>query len=169
MSKVFVLDSEKRPLDPIHPGYARWLLSRKKATVFKRYPFTLLLQEPQPEALPHPLRLKIDQGLKTTGLAVINEATGEMVWAADPSHRGQAIKKALAERRAVRRSRRQRKTRYRQGRFGNRRRPEGWLPPALESRVYNTLTWVSRLRRLCPIEALSMELVRFDTVRHEAA
>jgi hypothetical protein len=36
-------------------------------------------------------------------------------------------------------------------------------PPSLESRVSNVLTWVTRLRRLCPITALSMELVCFDT------
>ena len=65
--------------------------------------------------------------------------------------------------RAIRRSRRQRKTRYRLPRFLNRRRPEGWLAPSLAHRVETTLTWVNRLRRLCPITALSMELVRFDT------
>ncbi|HEY7127910.1 MAG TPA: RNA-guided endonuclease IscB [Ktedonobacterales bacterium] len=163
MSKVFVVDSEKRPLDPVHPGYARWLLSKKHAAVFRRYPFTLILREKQPEVPTEPLRLKIDPGSKTTGLAVVNDATGQVVWAAELLHRGQAIKKALANRRMVRRSRRARKTRYREARFSNRRKPEGWLPPSLESRVHNLVTWVSRLRRLCPIEALSVELVRFDT------
>ncbi len=33
----------------------------------------------------------------------------------------------------------------------------------MHSRVQNVLTWVQRLRRLCPIAALSLELVRFDT------
>src|SRR5262249_25859184 len=43
------------------------------------------------------------------------------------------------------------------------RRREGWLPPSLERRVQNVLTWVERLRRLTPLSALSLELVRFDT------
>jgi 5-methylcytosine-specific restriction endonuclease McrA len=47
-------------------------------------------------------------------------------------------------------------------RFKNRRRQRGWLPPSLESRVANILTWVRRLRRFCHIAALSQELVRFD-------
>ncbi len=163
MSSVFVLDSEKRPLDPIHPGSARWLLTHQKAAVFRRYPFTIILREQRPEMPTAPLRLKLDPGSKTTGLAVVNESTGEVVWAAELSHRGQAITKALADCRMARRRRRQRKTRYRAPRFDNRRGRAGNLPPSLESRVVNVLTWAARLRRLCPIEALSLELVRFDT------
>jgi 5-methylcytosine-specific restriction endonuclease McrA len=106
----------------------------------------------------HPL----DPGSKTTGLAILNDASGEVVFAAELQHRGSAIKAALDSRRAVRRSRRQRKTRYRKPRFKNRRRKQGWLPPSLESRLANILTWVKRLLRLCPITALSQELVKFD-------
>ncbi|MEB3826833.1 RRXRR domain-containing protein, partial [Phormidium sp. CCY1219] len=35
--------------------------------------------------------------------------------------------------------------------------------PSLQHRVLTTLTWVNRLKRFCPISAISMELVRFDT------
>jgi len=37
MSQVFVLDTNKQPLNPVHPGYARLLLSTKQAAVFKRF------------------------------------------------------------------------------------------------------------------------------------
>ncbi len=163
MSQVFVLDNERKPLAPIHPGLARLLLTQRRAAVFRRFPFTIILKPDSPTAPAEPLRLKIDPGSKTTGLAVVNDTTGQVVWAAELSHRGQAVKKRLDDRRAARRSRRQRKTRYRAPRFKNRRRSDGWLPPSLESRVANVLTWVARLHRLCPIEMLSMELVRFDT------
>jgi 5-methylcytosine-specific restriction endonuclease McrA len=118
---------------------------------------------------PHvePLRVKLDPGSKVTGLAIVNDASGEVVFAAELTHRGQAIKKALDARRAVRRSRRLRKTRYRQARFANRRKPQGWLPPSLESRITNILTWVNRLRRLCSIAVISMELVKFDLQKLE--
>jgi hypothetical protein len=86
-----------------------------------------------------------------------------VVFAAELTHRGQAIKKRLDARRAARRSRRNRKTRYRKPRFDNRARRAGWLPPSLESRIANVLTWVNRLRSFCPITAISMELVKFDT------
>ena len=89
-------------------------------------------------------------------------STGEVIFAAELKHRGFAIRDALTSRRQLRRSRRARKTRYRQPRFLNRTRPEGWLAPSLQSRVENIKTWVERLRKLAPIEAISQELVRFD-------
>jgi 5-methylcytosine-specific restriction endonuclease McrA len=122
--------------------------------------------------------MKIDRGSKTTGLATVNGATGQVVWAAELSHRGQQVKERLDQRRACRRSRRSRHTRYRPARYRparyrparyrparylNRRRRAGWLPPSLESRIANVVTWVERLRRYAPIGALSLELVKFDT------
>ena len=163
MSKVFVLDTNKSPLNPVHPGRARRLLTEGKAAVFKHFPFTIILG--YTVAAPHleELRLKLDPGSKTTGIAIVNDTTGEVVFAAELEHRGQAVKTALDDRRAVRHSRRTRHTRYRPARFLNRRRPEGWLPPSLESRLANTTTWVARLCKLAPITNISQELVRFDT------
>jgi 5-methylcytosine-specific restriction endonuclease McrA len=127
MSKVFVLDSEKRPLDPIHSAQARQLLRNKKAAVYRRFPFTLILKEARQDSPVSALRLKIDPGAKHTGIALVNDSTGEVVFAAELKHRGFAIRNALTSRRQLRRSRRARKTRYRQPRFLNRTRPEGWL------------------------------------------
>ena len=160
---VFVVDSEHRPLTPVHAGRARRLLTERKAAVWRRYPFTLILKEAKPGVHTAPLRMKIDPGSKTTGLALVNDAMGQVIWAAELIHRGQQVKERLNQRRACRRSRRQRHTRYRQPRFENRRRSQGWLPPSLESRIQNVLTWVARLQRYAPIEAISQELVRFDT------
>ena len=162
MSYVFVVDTNRKPCDPVHPGRARWLLKQKKAAILRRYPFTIVLKTEHKDKPVHPLRLKIDPGSKTTGMAVVNDATGQVVFAAEVEHRGQVIKMRLDDRRAVRRSRRQRKTRYRPARFNNRRKKEGWLPPSIESRIHNVMTWVNRFRRWCPIEAISQELVKFD-------
>ncbi len=163
MSYVFVVDVQRKPLNPVHPGRARRLLTEGKAAVLRRSPLTIIRKTAMPDAQPDPLRVKIDPGSKTTGMAVVNDASGEVVWAAEMHHRGQQVKDRLDQRRACRRSRRSRHTRYRQPRFANRRRREGWLPPSLESRVRNILTWVERLRRLAPIGAISQELVKFDT------
>lgn len=167
MSKVFVIDTNKQLLNPVHPGRARLLLTQAKAAVYRRYPFTIILKTTieQPEVAP--LRIKIDPGSKVTGIAIVNDASGEVVFAAELTHRGQDIKKRLDDRRAVRRSRRQRHTRYRQPRFDNRRRRDGWLPPSLESRVAHVLTWINRLRKWCSIMAISMELVKFDLQQME--
>src|SRR5215475_9729937 len=160
--RVAVLDTTKKPLAPTTPRRARLLLKSGKAAVFRRYPFTLILKREVVGAQTPDLRLKVDPGSKTTGLAIVHQETGEVVFAAEIEHRGQVIKKNLDARRAIRRGRRNRKTRYREPRFDNRRRPKGWLPPSLESRVENVYTWSRRLIRVYPIKGLGLELVKFD-------
>ncbi|WP_319574441.1 RNA-guided endonuclease IscB [uncultured Desulfobacter sp.] len=164
---VFVLDTSKKPQNPVHPAKARLLLSEKKAAVFRQYPFTIILKKECLDVEPKPLRVKIDPGSKTTGIAVIDDNIGEIVFAMALMHRGQQIKNDLESRRGIRRSRRNRKTRYRKPRFENRTRSKGWLPPSLKSRVHNIETWVNRLCRFCNIQAISMELVRFDMQKIE--
>jgi 5-methylcytosine-specific restriction endonuclease McrA len=163
MSKVFVLNADKQPLDPVHPGRARILLRQGKAAVYRRFPFCIILKSMEEQPGVQALRLKIDPGSRTTGLAILNDTTGEVVFAAELMHRGAAIKQKMDTRRVARHARRLRKTRYRPPRFQNRRRRTGKLPPSLASRVANVITWVQRLMRVCPITALSQELVKFDT------
>lgn len=163
MHKVFVLDTNKQPLAPCTQRRAKKLLRTGKAAVLRLFPFTIILKREVANPTLPPLRLKIDPGSKKTGIAIVNDKSGEVIFAAELAHRGQTIKDSLLARRAIRRNRRQRKTRYRQPRFDNRTRRTGWLPPSLESRIANVLTWVNRLRRYCPIATISQELVRFDT------
>ena len=144
----------------MHPAAARKLLSHGKAAMFRQYPFTIILKEKSIDR-PKPLRIKIDPGARFTGLALLSDTN--IVWAAELEHRGFAIREALTTRKQQRRSHRNRKTRYRQPRFLNRRRQEGWLPPSLISRVLNIQTWVNRLCKLAPVFAISQELVKFDT------
>ncbi len=170
VSKVFVLDANKQKLNPVHPGRARILLSAGKAAVYRRYPLTIILKCAVESPQVQPLRIKLDPGSKTTGIAIVNDVSGEVAFAAELAHRGQTIKKSLDDKRAIRRSRRQRHTRYRKPRFDNRRNKDnGWVPPSLESRVCNVVTWVKRLMRVCSINAISQELVRFDMQAMENA
>jgi 5-methylcytosine-specific restriction endonuclease McrA len=165
---VFVIDRDsyasaegyRTPCNPVHPAVARKLLSEQKAAVFRRYPFTIILKEKKSDN-PVSLRIKIDPGSRYTGLALVSDKN--IVWAAELEHRGFAIRESLTSRRQLRRSRRNRKTRYRKPRFLNRRRQEGWLPPSLMSRVYNIQSYVNRLCKLAPVKAISQELVKFDT------
>jgi 5-methylcytosine-specific restriction endonuclease McrA len=142
----------------------RQLLGAGKAAVFRRFPFTIILKQ-RTSGEVQPIQVKVDPGSKTTGLAVVAEGQSgkQVVFAAEIEHRGQRVKAALDTRRAVRRSRRHRKTRYRKPRFLNRTRKAGWLPPSLESRIANIVTWVCRIARLCPVTSISQELVKFDT------
>ena len=92
MSNVFVIDTNKQPQSPVHPGRARLLLKAGKAAVWRRYPFTIILKTAIKQPSFEPLRLKIDPGSQTTGLALVQDATGEVVWAAELTHRGKRIK-----------------------------------------------------------------------------
>lgn len=171
---VFVLDKQKRPLMPCTEKRARLLLARGRAVVVRLAPFTLRLKDRRGGAV-QPLRLKLDPGSRTTGIALVREAdrvdpaTGavarvaEVLWLGELAHRGPQIRDALTRRRHFRRARRSRQTRYRAPRFLNRPRRAGWLPPSLQHRLDTTVNWVARLRRLAPLTALSQELVRFDT------
>lgn len=156
---VFVLDSNKQPLLPVHPGEARLLLNQGFAAVYRRYPFTLLLKK-QSKQKPKSTVLKIDPGSKVTGLALVQD--NKVIWGGELTHRGQQIKNALISRRQLRRGRRSRKTRYRQSRFLNRKRPQAWLPPSLQHRVDTTLTWSKRLIKYASINSIAVELVKFD-------
>ena len=82
MSKVLVVDTQKRPLNPVHPGRARILLSSDQAAVYRRYPFTIILKKSIEKPDVETLRLKIDPGSRNTGIAVVNDANAEVVFAA---------------------------------------------------------------------------------------
>lgn len=172
---VFVLDRQGKALMPCSEKRARLLLERGRARIHRLVPFIIRLVDRQQSSCNlQPLRIKIDPGSKTTGLALVREIetinadTGEVRRAAavlnlfELLHRGRQISEALTARRAMRRRRRG-NLRYRAPRFLNRENKQcGWLAPSLRHRVDATLSWVSRLQRWAPVTAISSELVRFD-------
>ena len=162
---VFIIDSNKKPLSPCHPSVARKLLNQKKASVFRRYPFTIILEVIVESSQIEPVEIKLDPGSRTTGIALVQG--DRVVWGAELTHRGQTIKASLESRRSLRRSRRNRHTRYRQPRFLNRKRAEGWLAPSLQHRIETVLTWIRKLIKLVPIGSIAQELVRFDLQKVE--
>ena len=165
---VFVLDKHKTPIMPCSEKRARLLMERGRAVVHRMEPFTIRLKDRTlAQSETEPLRLKLDPGSKTTGMAVMSES-GRVVFLGEVVHK-KGIKMALESRRALRRTRRSRKTRYRKPRFLNRTRAKGWLPPSLEARVNQTLNAAAKLRNLLPIAAISTEHVKFDTQLMENA
>ncbi|GAX45275.1 HNH endonuclease [Tolypothrix sp. NIES-4075] len=156
---VLVIDTNKSPCNPIHPAQARKLLDLKLAAIFRRYPFTIILKSVSTDVV-SPIQLKLDPGSKVTGIALVQE--DKVIFGAELTHRGSAIKASLESRKSLRRGRRARHTRYRQARFLNRTRLKGWLAPSLQHRVLTINTWVKRLCKFAPITRISQELVRFD-------
>jgi hypothetical protein len=65
MQRVFVLDKNQKPLMPCHPARARELLNKKQASVFRRFPFTIILKNRERGCVENDLQnceLKIDPG-----------------------------------------------------------------------------------------------------------
>ena len=155
---------------PCSEKRARKLLESGRARVHKLCPFTIRVVDRTLQSCTlQPLRLSLDPGSKTTGVCVARieeqedaEPTMHISFLMELTHRGQAIRDGLLSRAQMRRARRGRKTRYRQPRFLNRRKPAAWLAPSLQHRVDTTTSWVRRLRSLAPITHLAQELVRFD-------
>lgn len=172
--RVFILSRNGKALMPCHAARARQLLRHKRAVVHRTVPLVIRLKD-RDEGERQPVRVKLDPGSKTTGIALVrdsetvNAGTGEVrrsahvLFLAELQHRGQAIRDALTQRRAFRRRRRNATLRYREPRFDNRTRPAGWLAPSLRHRIDTTMSWVKRLRRWAPVVAISQELVKFDT------
>ena len=163
---VFILDRSGRPLMPCTEKRARLLLERGRARVHKVLPFTLRIVDIEAENCEfQALRVKLDPGSKTTGIALVREAQNNGVAVLnlfELVHRGKQISEALTARRGHRRMRRS-KLRYRAPRFLNRGNQQlGWLAPSLQHRVDTSMAWVNRLGRLAPVSAISTELVRFD-------
>lgn len=171
---VMVLDKRGKPLMPCTEKRARLLLERGRARVHRLAPFIIrLVDREQATCALQPLRVKLDPGSKSTGVALVRDSetvgadTGEIHRAAavltlmELAPRGQQISENLTARRNMRRRRRG-NLRYRAPRFLNRRKQKSWLAPSLQHRVDTTMAWITRLQRWAPVTALSSELVRFD-------
>ena len=158
---VLVVDKHKKPCNTISEAYARRLLFKKQAVIHKRFPFTIRLKNDNAVSKDRAYTVKVDPGSKHTGIA-ITDNKDSVVMLAEIEHRGHVIKKNLGKRRAVRNSRRQRKTRYRPARFLNRTRPKGWLAPSVKSRADNVINFIKKYKKLINISKVMIENVSFD-------
>ena len=161
---VFVLDKSKKPLDMISHAKARILLKNRLAVVHKIYPFTIRLKDNSCVGGDKAYTVKIDPGSKTTGVAIVDNKDS-VVMLAEIEHRGYIIKRNMDSRRAVRRHRRNRNTRYRPARFLNRTKPKGWLAPSVKSRANNVINFIKKYKKFLNINKVMIENVSFDTAQ----
>lgn len=169
---VPVLDKRGVPLMPCHPARARQLLRAGRAVVAHHTPFVIRLKDRVGGDV-QPVRVCEDPGSKTTGIAVVREVasadddgpTRVVLFKMELTHRGADVHSRMESRASLRRSRRSRKTRYREQRYSNRSasRRKDRLAPSLRTRLDTTLSWTRRLMRWYPVAAVSVERVRFDT------
>lgn len=164
---------------PCSEKRARELLEAGRARVHRPTPFVIRLKDRTVEdSTLQPLRLGIDPGSKTTGLALsrveetidadgVIEPVMHICFLMELIHRGAVIKASLHSRAALRRGRRGRNLRYRAPRFDNRTKPEGWLAPSLSHRLETTQSWVRRISAWAPVTEFGYELVKFDLQKME--
>src|SRR5438552_7539638 len=157
--KVFVLSQEGKPLMPTSPRRARVWLKAKRARLVRQDPFTIRLRFAT-KAHVQAARVGVDTGSRCVGLAATT--SGEVIFQAEV-HLRDDITEKMTQRRQYRRHRRARKTRYREARYGNRRRPEGWLPPSLHSKAEATVKAVSFIASLVPVGGGTVDAGRFAT------
>ena len=157
---VYVLNKNGKPLMPCKPQKARKLLKNGKAKVIKREPFTIQLLYGSSGYRQH-ITLGVDAGSKHIGLSATTSKkelfAGEVKLRTD-------IVDLLSTRRQFRRSRRNRKTRYRESRFLNRvhSKNKGWLAPSIENKIQCHLSIVAKLHKILPIYKVVTETASFD-------
>ena len=155
---VYVLSKEGKPLMPTkRHGKVKHMLRRGEAVVVKVKPFTIQLTYETNEYT-QPVTLGIDSGYNHIGFSAVTEKeeiiSGEV-------NLLQGVSERLGERRAYRRTRRNRK-RYRKPRFDNRKRPNGWLAPSIQHKLDSHIRFVKYLKGIIPISKTVVEVANFD-------
>lgn len=159
--RVFVKNLKEQPLMPCSQKKARLLLKQKKAKIYSYNPFTIQLLYPTGEAVQE-CNLGIDSGTKYIGVAITSQ---NRVLIKGEIELRQDVKENLTTKRILRRSRRNRKTRYRKVRFLNRKRRNCWLPPSIQSKIDNQIFWINKFKSLLPNCNLIIEVGKFDTAK----
>ena len=158
---VYVLNQNRKPLMPTRDHrMVRLLLNQGKAKVIKRTPFTVMLLHPVKE-YKQDITLGVDAGSKVVGLSATTES--EEIYASETQLRADIVD-LLSARRAFRRARRNRTTRYRPPRFNNRAKSKnkGWLAPSIEQKIATHLKLVDEVHRVLPITKVIVEVAAFD-------
>ncbi|MBO0783482.1 MAG: HNH endonuclease [Ktedonobacteraceae bacterium] len=155
---VYVLNCHGNPLMPCQPRKARLLLKQGKAKILRMEPFTIQLLYGS-SGYKQEVSLGIDAGTQHIGIAATTEKV--VLFEAEAKPR-MDITELLATRQQFRRARRSRKTRYRQARFQNRKKPEGWLAPSVRYRLDAHLNVIRRVHRMLPVSRTTIEVAQFD-------
>jgi N6-L-threonylcarbamoyladenine synthase len=156
---VYVLNQNGQPLMPTkNHTKVRILIKNKKAKVVKRCPFTIQLLYSSTNYTQE-ITLGVDSGSKHIGLSATTK--DKVLFESDVELRNDIVD-LLSTRRQNRRTRRNRKTRYRKPRFDNRIRKDGWLAPSVQNKVDSHLTVIRKVHEILPISKIIAEVASFD-------
>ena len=164
---VYVISKNGQPVMPTEDHRkVRLLLKSKKAKVIRRTPFTIQLLGAS-KTYTQAITLGVDAGSKHVGLSATTEK--KELFAAELRPRNDVVK-LMSDRRELRRSRRNRTTRYRAARFDNRvhGKHKGWLAPSVEVKIWNHIQGIKFVAKLLSITTIRVETAEFDLQRLKA-
>lgn len=157
---VYVIAKNGQPLMPTKRyGKVRRMLKSGQAKVVKRCPFTIQLAYQTRTIATQPVILGVDAGSRHIGLSATTK--DKVLFESDVELRNDIVN-LLSTRKQNRRSRRNRKTRYRKPRFHNRKRKEGWLAPSVQNKVDTHLMAVRKVCEILPVSKIMVETASFD-------
>lgn len=160
---VYVLDQNGQPLMPTNRhGKVKHLLKSGKAKIVRRCPFTIKLLYSSTNYTQN-LTLGVDTGSGTIGTAVTKD-NGDVVYMSKVIVRNDITDK-MTQRRQYRRTRRNRKTRYRKSRFLNRRNSikKNRFSPTMLSKFHSHIKEIEYIKSILPIATIVLETGQFDT------
>ena len=156
---VYVINKDGQALMPTERhGKVRRLLRDKKAKVVRRCPFIIQLLY-DTTSIMQEVTLGVDAGSKTVGLSATTKK--KVLFEAELTLRTDIVD-LLSTRREMRRSRRNRKTRYRKARFNNRKKGNGWLSPSIRQKIESHINLIGKLHQILPIRKIIVEVASFD-------
>lgn len=157
--KVLVQNMHGNPLMPCSPKKARILLQEGKAKVIRKSPFAIQLSFGT-SGYKQEVSLGIDAGSRHIGVSATTQK--EELFSAEVELRTD-VTGLLSTRLEARRTRRNRKTRYRAPRFNNRKKEEGWMAPTVRQKLDCHLKIINLCCQLMPIAKVTVEVADFDT------
>ena len=159
---VYVINYDNQPLMPCSNAVARLLLKQGKAKVKRKTPFTIKLKY-QANNYTQNLTLGIDTGSSKIGSAVVKES-GDIVYLSQIKIRNDITDK-MKQRSKYRRSRRNRKTRYRKARWLNRKNSikKDRFSPTMTSKINSHIKEIEFVKSILPIKNIILETGSFDT------
>lgn len=155
---VYVQDRNKTPLMPTsRHGWVRRMLRANRAEVVRRAPFTIrLLDDVGSET--QPVSLGIDSGYTTVGFSAVSPVAellaGELTLLQGMSRR--------LEERAMYRTQRRHRLRFRKPGWMDEHKPVGWYAPSIRHKLDSHVRLVEFIKTLLPVTRVVVETGSFD-------
>ena len=158
---VYVINFDKTPLMPCTSAIARLLLKQGKAKCIKRTPFTIKLLY-QTTNYTQNITLGVDTGSCKIGSSAMGDK-GDVLYMSEVEIRND-ISDKLKQPSKYRRNRRNRKTRYREARWLNRKNSikNDRFTPTMTNKINSHLKEIKFVQTILPISKIILETATFD-------